>query len=165
MNVNTRAECKITLSGSFEGSTMKHLYRILHLARLTDRYRAMSHAGMTTAWPPQQPPEKLKYQPVNTGRPGWSTCLSTATPSSLQVSRTHMHPHKHPNTRTHWEYSLWSPVGADTEEDCQYHTSEQCFIGVITSPRAMIPLPPCDKVSGTLGTQTGPCAPMSCLPK
>lgn len=67
----------------------------------------MSHAGMTTVWPPQQPPEKLTYQPVNTGQPGWSTCLSRAAPSS-QVSHTRMHPHKHPNTHTLGIFSLGS---------------------------------------------------------
>lgn len=76
---------------SFEGNTMKQLYRTVHLARLTDRqtdrYRAMSHAGMTTVWPPQQHSEKLTYQPVNKGQTGWWTRL----PPSIT------YPHKHPN--------------------------------------------------------------------
>lgn len=43
-------------------------------------------------------------------------------------------------THTHGEYSLWGPVGVDAEDehDCHYHTSGFCFIGVITSPPAMI---------------------------
>lgn len=75
----------------------------------TDRHRAMSHAGMTTAWSPQQPPEKLTYQPVNTDQPWWSTCLSRATPSSEY----HVPTCTHINIQTHTQgivslVSSWS---------------------------------------------------------
>lgn len=48
---------EILLPSLFEGNTMKNLYWTVHLARLTHRYCTMSHAGMTTVWPPQQPSE------------------------------------------------------------------------------------------------------------
>lgn len=136
-------KCKTLLFSSIDSHTMKPLYRTVHLARLTDR-QIPRHESCRQCGPlssPLKKKKKITYQPVNTGQPEWSTCLNRATPSSLQVSRTHMHPHKHPNLQTHWEYSLQSPIGVEDEHDCHYHTSGACFIGVITSPRAMIPPP------------------------
>ncbi|KAK2893664.1 hypothetical protein Q8A73_016148 [Channa argus] len=109
----SRLTTKPSTGEALKSNTKRHLYRTLHLARLTDRYRAVSHAGMTTVCPPQQPPAKLTYHLVNTSQAGWSTCPSRAFPSSLQVSCTPMHPHKHRD----WKYSLGSPVGVDTEDE------------------------------------------------
>ena len=57
--------------------------------RQTDRYRAMSNAGMTTVWPPQQPLTKRTYQVVTTGLDGTPASAELLPPPSM------MHPHTH----------------------------------------------------------------------
>lgn len=71
-------------------------------------FGALAPSLRYTAWK-NTPQHKLDeneptYRPVNTGQPRWSTCLGWAS-SRDPISRTHMHPHKHPIT--HAEHSSW----------------------------------------------------------
>lgn len=101
--------------------------------RQTDRHCAMSHKGMTTAWPPQQPPEN--------SHTGQSTQVSLEGPPAsaqlLPATKCHVPTCTHINIQSHTHIkNILSGVWLHTEDeyDCHYHTSGLCFIGVITSP-------------------------------
>lgn len=90
--------------GFFEGNTMKH-YALGPTDRQTDRYRAMSHAGMTTVWPP-----RLSNPNPPTPQQNSHTCQSTqagldGTPASAQLlpvpSKYHVPTCTHINIQTH----------------------------------------------------------------
>ncbi|CAG12205.1 unnamed protein product [Tetraodon nigroviridis] len=101
------------------------------------------------------------YRAVNTGQPRWSTCLGRASPRD-PISGTRI------NIQSHAQNIL---SGVWLERTRRMSTTAASRIGAMLywcdyiTPAPISLSPEWDNVSGTLGTQTGPCAPISCLPK
>lgn len=104
--------------------------------------------------------------PASQQRPIWMIDLLQHSNSLLLPNI--IYPNEHPNVHAPWEYSLQGPVGATKEDvhDYHYHASGGLALLVwLHHPQLWSLLASCDNVSGTLGTQIRPCAPMSRLPK